>query len=538
MNKVKWLAILLVIAMAFSIILTACTSTDEPTTQSSDSQTGETPKPSEDKDITDTMEPVTIKGLAPFTASGDAPEIQTWNDQVLWKEVPKKTGVTVEWEHVTGDYAAQLGLVMASGDLPDIMQVTPVLAGQYGVQGALVPLQDLITEYAPNLKKILDENPAIRGQITSPDGNIYFFPRILLDPRTQFFNGWMIRKGWVEEVGKDIPSTIDEVYDVLKAIKEKHPERYPFIYDPRAMIWEFGVGSRGPNQPNDFFIEDNQIKYGPLDPRYKEALLFLNKLYSEGILDSEYLTIGDGWSDVGLARVTQEIGGFTIGSWAGYLTRFNQLLEADGKTPDFVAMAPPGAGNLVSRHNAVDGGCGIAISSSSNKSIEITKMVDYLYGDEGRMLVYFGLEGDTYEIKDGQPVYTDKVMNHPTLGLLLYLNSYVANISTWASVLAPESYVSTLTDPEAIRGNSMAVEYSDDIKPPTLQFTSDESARVQELERDINTYVDENLHAFIMGDKTVEAYDSFIDGLDSIGINELIDFYSDAFNRYKVAIGQ
>lgn len=483
---------------------------------------------------------LTLRAFGPFSPSGDAPEVQSWNDQILWQEIPDRLGINVIWEHVpTTDWEAQLGLVMASGDLPDIIQqVNPVLAAQYGIQGALVPLQNLIADHAPHFEQILAENPSVQGQITAPDGNIYFFPRVLEDPRTQFFAGWQIRRSWVEEVGMEIPTTLDEVYDVLSAIKELHPQRYPYVFDPRPFIWEFGVGSRGPNSPNDFFVEDSKIGYGPTDPRYREAVTYLNRLYSQGLIDPEYLTITSGWSDEGLGRITQEIGGFVFGSWAGFLTRFNMTLSRDGKLPDFVAMRPPGEGNLLTRHNTVDNGTGGVLTSTSSKNVAATRLYDYLYSEEGRLLVNFGLEGDTFEFVNGKPVNTDKVVNHPQLGILHYTNNYIANISLWPTVLMPESYVGTLTDPEALRGNAMAAtEYADDIKVPVLQFTDAERERVRALERDINTFVDENLHSFIQGRKPLDEYDEFVNGLNAMGAAELLDLYTAAFARYKEAIG-
>lgn len=534
MRSGKFIFFLIAVIMVISL-LSACSKNnrEQPAVTNQEQKATETPKSTASAEP---MEPITVKGFGPFVPREDAPEIQSWNDQLAWKEVPGRTGVTVEWEHVSVDFPAQLGLVIASGDLPDlIVEVDPKLAGQYGVQGAIIPLQDLIAEHAPHLSKILNDYPEVKGQITAPDGNIYFFPRVLLDPRTQYWAGWHIRKSWVEDVGKQVPTNLDEVYDVLKAIKDKHPDKYPLLFDPRSLIWEFGVGSRGVNSPNDFFVEDDTLKYGPTDPRYKEALVYLNRLYKEKILDPEYLTIADGSSEAGIARITQEVGGFVFGSWAGSLTRFNQLLEADGKQPDFVAMRPPGAGNLLARLNIVADDDGLVITSSSKYAVEITKMMDYLYSEEGKLLFYFGIEGDTFEMKEGKPVATEKVLNSP-LGMLNYRNTYIGNSSEWPSELMTEVYVSTLSHPEAIKGNLESIEYSDDIKPPTLQFTNEERERVQEIERDLNTFIDENLHAFINGDKSLDEYDSFVTTAEEIGVTELVDIYNAAFARYTKAI--
>jgi len=553
MGKRNVIYTFIVIALVFCMLLTSCGQKADDKSTSTDTekqiQPAETSKEeAKDDKSTEAKEDaenvITVRGWVDFVPSPDAPEIQTWNDQILWKEQVAKTGVKVVWEHVSSEeYEAQIGLLIASGDLPDLIgRISPTLAAQYGVQGAFIPLQDLIEEHAPNLKKILNDRPEVRGQITAPDGNIYFFPRLLLDKETQCYTGWTIRGDWVEEVGMQLPETTDDLYNVFKAIKEKYPEKYPLFLDPRPLIWAFGVGSRGTAHQNDFFVENGEIKYGPTDPRYKDALMYLNKLYSEGLLDREYLSINSGYTDEGIARAVQEIGACTFGSNAGYLTKFNRLLEAAGKNPGFVAMKPPqgptGERNILGRHTEIDPTCGAVITTTSKYAVEITKMMDYLYSEEGRLLVDFGIEGDTYTMENGKPVYTEKVLNHPTLTLLDYLNNYVGRVSTWPTVLMPEHYLATLTDPQALLGCEIAVQYGGNKKPPVLHFTDEELQRVQELSRDIDTYVDENMHAFIMGEKSFDEYDNFLKGFDTIGVDELIELYNTAYQRFKAASGQ
>jgi len=447
----------IVITLVFCIFLTSCSQRTGDKASSTETQTqpsGTTREDAKDEKGSEPVERkdiVVVRGWVDFVPSPDAPEIQSWNDQILWQEQVARTGVKVVWEHVSSEeYEAQIGM--------------------------------------------------------------------------------------------KIPETTDDLYNVFKAIKEKYPEKYPLFLDPRPLIWAFGVGSRGTGHQNDFFVENGEIKYGPIDPRYKDALMYLNKLYSEGLLDREYLSINSGWTDEGIARAVQEIGACTFGSNAGYLTKFNRLLEAAGKNPGFVAMKPPqgptGERNILGRHNEIDPTCGAVITVKSKYAVEITKMIDYLYSEEGRLLVDFGREGETYVMKDGKPVYTEEVLNHPTLTLLDFLNKYVGSVSTWATVLMPEHYLATLTDHQALLGNEIAVKYGGDKKPPVLHFTDEELKRVQELTRDIDTYVDENIHAFIMGEKSFDEYDSFLKGFDAIGVNELIDLYNAAYQRFKTASGK
>ncbi|MDF2859380.1 MAG: transporter substrate-binding protein, partial [Neobacillus sp.] len=169
--------------------------------------------------------PLTVTGWTDFIPATGSNGVTSYADQILWKEITKRTNITVKWETTAApggdDFKQQLGLIMASGKIPDILgHIDPLLADQYGRQGALQPLEDLIKKHAPNLQKILDTAPAVKGQITSPDGHIYFFPRLLLDPRTQAFAGYMIRGDWLEKVGMKAPDTTEELYQVLKAFKE------------------------------------------------------------------------------------------------------------------------------------------------------------------------------------------------------------------------------------------------------------------------------------------------------------------------------
>ena len=84
--------------------------------------------------------------------------------------------------------------MIAGQDIPDIVGGNRDLINQYGMEGAFMPLNDLIEEYAPDFKKILDENPDIKGAITAADGNITRFP---LYTRAWFPRpGLCARTGW------------------------------------------------------------------------------------------------------------------------------------------------------------------------------------------------------------------------------------------------------------------------------------------------------------------------------------------------------
>jgi putative aldouronate transport system substrate-binding protein len=545
MSTKKFSVFVVTLLFTATTILAGCTSNNNMAAPASTATPGDNAAAQAGGKIAD--KPLTVTGWTDFIPATGSTGVTSYADQIMWKEIMKRTNITVKWETTAApgadDFKQQLGLIMASGKIPDLIgHIDPLLADQYGRQGALQPLEDLIKKNAPNLQKILDSTPAVKGQITSLDGHIYFFPRLLLDPRTQAFAGYMIRGDWLQKVGMKAPDTTEELYQVLKAFKEKDPngngkaDEIPFTDNPNPIIWAFGVGSRGPNSTDDFFIEDGKIKYGPTDPRYKDALQYLNKLYSEGLLDPEYEKMK---ADVRDGRILQEMSGFIYGSNAGYLTKYNKLLQGANKTPGFTALAAPkgptGERNILGRHNEIDPGRGVSIASTTKNAVELTKLMDYFYSKEGAALLYFGVEGDTYTMKDGVPTYTDKVTTDPKLDILGYLNTYVGFVSGWPSSQPAEHYLATLSD-EGKKGNALAVQYAGKKKVPALHFTAEELTEVQTLQRDINTYIDENMNNFIRGKKPFSEYDAFQQGLKKIGSDKLAELYGKAYARFTAAL--
>lgn len=169
--------------------------------------------------VDDTVELEIFAGKAATTADD-------WNDVLLLNEYEEMTNMDITWNMVPADgLEEKRNLALASGDLPDVFYSAnlPVSDVQkYGGQGTFIPLNDLIEEYAPNIKKVLDENPDIRKGITFPDGNIYSIPTVYSPDFSSLLigaKGW-VNGDWLEQLDMDNPETTDEFYEYLKAVKE------------------------------------------------------------------------------------------------------------------------------------------------------------------------------------------------------------------------------------------------------------------------------------------------------------------------------
>ena len=535
-NMKKSTAILLCALMVASVFSGCNQETNSSSGATSDSSTtGSSTTESSTAENT----PVTLTGWGSSTFDGTT-GIKSYSDQLSWKELEKKTGIHVDWTIVSntnGNNTTQFGLMMASGELPDFfVGVNPMNLEEFGMKGALMPLEDLIASDIPSLQAAMDNDPTVKGGMTSADGHIYFFPRILGDVGTRCWAGWMIRQDWLDQVGMEVPDNTDDLYNVLKAFKEEIGAEKPLTGDIKPIVWAFGVGSRGSgNNTDDMFLEDGEIKFGPTDPRYREALEYLNKLYNEGLLDPE-------WNGITTDQITTNIvtglSGVDFGSFSGHLGTFNNLFTQDDGTAPLVAMkplaGPDGTRAIQGMHNSIDPSWAGAISISTEKAADVARLFEYTYG-EYRYDMYFGVEGDTYTIVDGVPTYTEKVTTDK-LGTMQYINNYIFDLSLYPSDYPLEVYQSILTE-EGKRGNQITTENCGNIKVPALRYTAEEIDRVNTLLRDINTYVDENFAAFVNGQKSFSEWESYMAGFDSLGLDELLKIYNDSYQRFLAAEG-
>lgn len=118
---------------------------------------------------------VTLTMVSPKAAL--APE---YSEMEIFKRLEKETNVKINWENIPDtDYTEKKNLLIASGDLPDAFYAagfTDYELINYGKDGTIIPLEDLIDQYAPNLKALFERRPDIKSTITAPDGHIYGLP--------------------------------------------------------------------------------------------------------------------------------------------------------------------------------------------------------------------------------------------------------------------------------------------------------------------------------------------------------------------------
>ena len=220
MNK-RWLAVLLAVVMCISMLV-GCSKDSSNSSSSGGSGDSAEANVSAPGEFPIVPEKVTLKVF--FAPSSNITDMED-NQATKWLE--EKTNVHVEWMLVASEAAERINLLLATNaekDMPDVF-LTGIGRAQveaYGSQGVLLPLNDLIDKYSVNYKDdLFVHNDELEKGMTAFDGNIYFLPRYYETTHVRHTQRFWVNTKWLERVGKEVPTTIDEFYDVLKACKEQ-----------------------------------------------------------------------------------------------------------------------------------------------------------------------------------------------------------------------------------------------------------------------------------------------------------------------------
>lgn len=452
----------------------------------------------------------------------------------LAKELEKRTGVKVNYIHPPqGQESEKFSILVASSDLPDIIEYNwvtypggPAKAIKEGVIVDIGKYRDK----AVNLFKYLDENNEIYKMVTTDNKEVFSFPFIRGDKSLGYSTGLVLRGDWLKELNLEIPRNIEEWENVLYAFKDKKGAKAPFS----SLTVEYFAS--GFDATADYYVEDGKVKYGPLDPQFKDYITKMRDWYKKGLIDQSFTTLD------GKAKETNILNGFSgatsgsvgsgIGKWMSAAKTEGYSLEgAPFPTADLSRKAKFGVYQIqvTSSTRSFD-----AISTSCKNIDAAVKFLDYGYGEEGRMLYNFGIEGVSYEMKDNYPTYTDLILKNPenksmTVALSNYARSYDAGPFI-QDVRYMEQYASLDEQKRAIKVWSESEAYEHTL--PHLYVKTEELNEFAQLNTDIDTYVDEMIMKFIIGAEPLENYDNMISQLHKRGIDRLLQMRQSAYDRY------
>jgi putative aldouronate transport system substrate-binding protein len=464
----------------------------------------------------------------------------------FFQDWQKKTGVPLKFTTVPSTKGKEaLNVLIASGDLPDMIEYDFTKQFPGGPEkaikdGYILKLNDLIDKYAPNLKKYLKEHPEVDKMVKTDNGSYYMFPFIRGDEYLKVFQGPIVRKDWLDELGLPIPTTIDEWYTTLKAFKEKKGANAAasFVSMPRPLndfinggfVGAFGI-------TKDFYLDKGQVKFGPMEPGYKEFLATFQKWYSEGLIDRNLATVDVKAMD---ANFSNGATGATIGNAGGGIGRWQPIVQA--KDPKAVLSSAPypvlkkgDTSKFGQRDFAFSYGGGVAISAKSKEAELATRLLDYGYSEEGHMFFNFGTEGVAYKLDNGYPRFTDLLMKNPDkLAPSQAMSLYIRGNYNGPFVQDKryiEQYLALQTQRDAVA--TWGKTESDKYQVPPITPTPEESSEFAKIMNDVNTLVDEMTLKIILGAEPIGSFDKYMERIKSLKIDRAIEIQKAALDRYN-----
>ena len=500
----------------------------------------------------------TFKSPEPMEVSmlwTDWPESTMKDSWELFAEIEERTNVKITTTHIPfSDAVEKRGLLISAGDAPTVIPL--IYTGderQYAASGAVLPLSDY-SEYMPNFDKYLEEWDlgGMIDNLRQSDGRYYMTPG-LQEVSVPMFS-LIIRKDVFDEVGAPIPETWDELQSGLELIKEKYPDSKPLAdgFEGASMLnyaahafgtvagWGFGTGM--------FYDEAaGEFEYAATTDEYKSMLEYFNGLAENGLLDTESFTAPND----GTGTVTEKFAAETVFAASGApgtVQEFATALDAAGVTDyELVQIAPPGgdAGQVVEPRSFWNGFMITAQAKDDPNLCSTIQFLDWLYySAEARELLQWGVEGETYtKAEDGtitlNPEYKFAAynlnMDTGTTDLkvdLGYGNEVLAG-STESRELkesynTPEyvDYIDTVLESRTPR---------DAFPPAPLDEADLEQASL--LGTPLKDSVDTATLQFILGERDLAEWDSFVSELEGQGLPGYVDLINEAKDSYAASNG-
>ena len=445
------------------------------------------------------MLPVAMADEAPITVLRNDP-VTFPADDVIIPKMEADLGFDLDWVVVTSEYDAQLNVRLAGGDIPDVFQISSFTKiADYAKQDLLLDIEPYLDQM-PDLKASYSEEDLNRGRY---NGTLYTIPTRPYMPYADF----SIRADWLENLGLAMPTTLDELYNVMYAFTYNDPDGNG-VQDTFAVT---GVGfpslqnlfaAFGTAVPGNFLVENNEIIYSSVDPRAKDAIAFAQKCINEGLVDPElFSNTGTTARDKCISGQAGIYAGITF--WDIMKATFTEQVKAVNPNAEWdLLMGVEGPAGVVYDDmfdaSAASGYYAINpdLAEDPERLSKVLALFNYLCDiDGGQNVAMFGIEGTHYNLVDGVVVPTDEMTK--------LTHTYLVQITgrdDLPYLKVKFDYLSAEID-QCLAMRKLNI-YN-------AAITAPEHVNVTDLER----YATEEMIKFLYGERSMDEWDSYVETL-------------------------
>lgn len=456
-----------------------------------------------------------------------------WSTNLFFQRMQEKTGVSFEFEQyedATAWKQTKQTILAGGDDMPDVLFKAALSQDeqlQGRTNGTLIDLTPYLEQYAPNLWTLLQENPDWLAAITLPDGSIVALPLI---NELQNNNAMWINKTWLNNLGLAMPTTAEELTEVLRAFKTGDPNQngkkdeipmtFTGMWDLRFLGHAFGLVS------NDYYVTmdaEGHVSTILNTDENRAFLTWLHELWTEGLIDDT------GFSSLDTSRrITDSDATITYGMFLSP-TPMN-MVPADAMS-DYALLQPlTYNGQQIYRDFAGDLVCGtFAITSACDDPAALISWVDYLYTEDGCYLMQAGLE-DVDFVWNGDGTW-EWVYDTSTVASTVLTENTISDGEAapgLASVNFQLAYDDSAT--QAVIGDLVQLKSLCVTPYPTVWLDEATQSRVDELQMTLGQYAEQQMIWFVAGDVELndETWNDFCQTLEQLGLNEMLAIWQEA----------
>lgn len=464
------------------------------------------------------------------------------NERIFWQQLAELTNINVEFINVEPE---QLNVFLAGNEWPDffLSGLDSSILYEYGALGNKLVDYKEYRDIMPNLWSIFEDYPLAEKCSTQTNGAIYALPRIE-ETSTNTLARVHYRADFLEENGLEVPSTPEEFYEVLVKCRDLNNGEAPLVQNVSGRDYTTSIvyPAFGEHALPGLYDDGTGTVYDDrVEQQYRDFLIYMNKLYEEGLLHQEYLTL-DTNSMLSLvqagtavffsecsASVTADM--FSDGQL--HIGVMKPLVAKEGDPIQCVARS-----SVIADNN-------FAINADSPYVEEICKMIDIAFATE--------------EVQEGSGIY-GLAFNYGQVGMCIHLNDdgtydltmpdgsdgfnsewlYDNVVYGYAGVLQLGQYITSTpgNSQERQKGyveNILPYATMEDFPSAYFTYTEEEQAVLDQYTTEFTSYVDEMRNKFIMGVEDIgddATWEKYCSQMEAYGMNELIAAYQSAYDRF------
>ncbi len=485
-----------------------------------------------------------VRDVAAFPWLQDSEE----NGSVITNTIFEKTNVRLKLQIVANsDFSTKVDLLLGTNQMPDIIKVQDNcsdIVSTYAPSGVLLDLTDYLPQYAPHYSALREGDDNIK--MYDYNGQVFSFVQVTNKSEWPIFGpAWNLRTDWLEETGLPAPTTLDDLLEVLVAIKKNHPESD--IWTCRkgtTNLLERAAYSMGSGYNIYFEPETNRWEFAQINDSFKYVLGFLAKAYAQGVLDPDYAVMN---STLWKEKMSTGEAALSIDN-PGFNSEFTYALQETNPNACVEVIRVPvnGYTNTArsARYDAPEN-AGFLVSADIEHPEVAVALLDWLYSPEGIAVTNYGREGETfYYDENGQPQFLEAWVNDNLegkegdyLGALQVLvgGGQLKMAGCWDNENAKASARRAAQIEMPASEKSMYTMFTQDpayhagyIKP---QLTVEDNETVADILSAVDTYLAGQYDRFIMGEVGIDAWDEVIAKVKSMGIDRVVEIYNSTYDR-------